>query len=127
LFFQFVRHAMLCLAGCLPAAALAQGTYPVKPIQFIVPYAAGGNGDIVTRIVSQKLASVLGQPLLIDNRPGAGGNIGAEAAARAAPDGYTLVLTSGTHAINMSLYKTLRYDIVKDFAPSPCSVPRPSC
>ena len=120
--FPFMRHlpALMALTVAFTAApqiARAQAGYPAKPIQFIVPYAAGGNGDIVSRMVGQRLSAILGQPLLIENRPGAGGNIGAQAAARAAPDGYTLVLTSGTHAINMTLYAKPGYDVVRDFAP----------
>jgi tripartite-type tricarboxylate transporter receptor subunit TctC len=94
-----------------------EGVFPSYPFRFVVPYAAGGNGDIVSRIVGQRLASALGQPVVIDNRAGAGGNVGAEIAARAAPDGYTLVLGTNTHAINMSLYAKPGYDFVADFAP----------
>ena len=108
----------LVLLLCLPLAALAQtGAYPGKPIQFIVPYAPGGNGDIVARIVSQRLSPVLGQPILVDNRGGAGGNIGAEAAAKAPADGYTIMLGTNTHAINMSLYAKVNYDFARDFSP----------
>jgi tripartite-type tricarboxylate transporter receptor subunit TctC len=108
---------LFVLAPVLVSALAQAQSYPSRPIQFIVPYAAGGNGDIVSRLVGQRLAPVLGQPVLIDNRPGAGGNIGAQAAARATPDGHTWVLTSGTHAINMTLYKSPGYDVVRDFAP----------
>jgi tripartite-type tricarboxylate transporter receptor subunit TctC len=98
-------------------AALAQTNYPNRPLRFIVPYATGGNGDIVSRIIGQRLSTQLGQQVVIDNRAGAGGNIGAELAARAAPDGYTLMLGTNTHAINMSLYAKPGYDLQKDFAP----------
>jgi len=91
--------------------------YPGKAVRFIVPYAPGGNGDIVSRIIGQRLAKALGQQVVIDNRAGAGGNIGAELAARAAPDGYTIVLGTNTHAINMSLYARPGYDLAADFAP----------
>jgi tripartite-type tricarboxylate transporter receptor subunit TctC len=91
--------------------------YPAKAVRFIVPYAPGGNGDIVSRIIGQRLSKVLGQQFVIDNRAGAGGNIGAEQAARAAPDGYTIVLGTNTHAINMSLYSKPGYDLAADFAP----------
>jgi len=101
----------------LPQAALAQASYPAKPIQFIVPYAPGGNGDIVARIVSGRLAPVINQSIIVDNRGGAGGNIGAEAAAKAAPDGYTIMLGTNTHAINMSLYARVNYDFARDFSP----------
>ena len=112
------RASVFALMLCLPLAALAQsGAYPGKPIQFIVPYAPGGNGDIVARIVSQRLSPVLGQPILVDNRGGAGGNIGAEAAAKAPADGYTIMLGTNTHAINMSLYARVNYDFARDFSP----------
>ena len=106
----------------VPAGVAAQGgstnaAYPNRPLRFIVPYAAGGNGDIVSRIIAQKLITQIGQQIIIDNRGGAGGNIGAELAARTAPDGYTLMLGTNTHAINMSLYAKLGYDLQKDFAP----------
>ena len=91
--------------------------YPVKAVRFVVPYAPGGNGDIVSRIIAQRLAKATGQQVVVDNRAGAGGNIGAELAARAAPDGYTIVLGTNTHAINMSLYSKPGYDLAADFAP----------
>ena len=99
------------------AASQSTVAYPNRPLRFIVPYAAGGNGDIVSRIIAQKLITQIGQQVVIDNRGGAGGNIGAELAARAAPDGYTLMLGTNTHAINMSLFAKLPYDIQRDFAP----------
>ncbi len=107
------------LLAAAASGALAQGGagYPVRPLRFIVPYAAGGNGDIVSRIIAQKMITQIGQQIVIDNRGGAGGNIGAELAARTAPDGYTLMLGTNTHAINMSLYAKLGYDIQRDFAP----------
>jgi tripartite-type tricarboxylate transporter receptor subunit TctC len=105
------------LALLAPQLSFAQAAYPAKPVQFIVPYAPGGNGDIVARIVAQRLGPVLGQPMLVDNRAGAGGNIGAEAAAKAAPDGYTIMLGTNTHAINMSLYAKVNYDFARDFTP----------
>ena len=98
--------------------AFAQSAaYPNRPLRFIVPYAAGGNGDIVARIIGQRLSTQLNQQVVIDNRAGAGGNIGAELATRAAPDGYTIMLGTNTHAINMSLYARPGYDLQKDFAP----------
>jgi len=99
-------------------SAFAQGGYPTKPITLIVPFSAGGTTDILARIVGLQLSKSLGQPVVIDNRPGAGGNIGAALAAKAPGDGYTLFMgTIGTHAINQSLYAKLPYDPVKDFAP----------
>ena len=101
------------------AAASAQAhVYPSKPIRMIVPFAAGGILDIVARAVGERLGASLGQPVIVDNRGGAGGAIGCEIAARAAPDGYTLLTGHiGTHAINVSLYPKLGYDPIKDFAP----------
>ena len=105
-----------CMMAILSMPAHAQ-EYPTKAIQFIVPYAAGGGADIVARIVGQKLSASLGQPVVVENRPGAGGNIGAAIAAKAAPDGHTLVMATNTHAINASLFSKIPYDLVKDFAP----------
>ena len=107
-----VTSAVLLIAPCL---AVAQ-SYPTKPVRLIVPYASG-NTDTTARIFGQKLGERLGQPVVIDNRPGAGANIGAEIAARAAPDGYVLFYASLSHVINASLYRKLGYDLVKDFAP----------
>ena len=104
--------AALLIAPCL---AVAQA-YPGKPVRLIVPYTSG-NTDTTARIFGLKLAERLGQQVVIDNRPGAGANIGAEIAARAAPDGYVLFYLSLSHAINASLYHKLNYDLVKDFAP----------
>lgn len=99
-------------------AAWAQDSYPSKAITMIVPFAAGGTTDILARIVGQAMTLDLGQSIIIENRPGAGGNIGAQQAARAKPDGYTVFMgTVGTHAINQSLYKKLPYDPLKDFVP----------
>jgi tripartite-type tricarboxylate transporter receptor subunit TctC len=99
----------------LPAAAQA---YPTKPITIVVPFAAGGTTDILARVIGEALKKELGQPVVIDNRAGAGGNIGAALAAKAVPDGHTLFMgTVGTHAINAALYKKLSFDPVKDFAP----------
>src|SRR5229473_5124337 len=99
------------------AVVLAQG-YPSKPIRLIVPFAAGGGNDNVARLVGKHLSDSLGQQLVIDNRPGAGGVLGAELAAKAAPDGYTLFLGGvGSHAINPNLSDSLPYDPIRDFAP----------
>lgn len=99
-------------------AAWAQDSYPSKAITMIVPFAAGGTTDILARIVGQAMTLDLGQSIIIENRPGAGGNIGAQQAARAKADGYTVFMgTVGTHAINQSLYKKLPYDPLKDFVP----------
>ena len=107
-----VTAAVLLLAPCLGVAQ----PYPNKPVRLIVPYTSG-NTDTTARIFGQKLGERLGQQVVIDNRPGAGANIGAEIAAKAAPDGYVLFYASLSHAINATLYKKLGYDLVKDFAP----------
>jgi tripartite-type tricarboxylate transporter receptor subunit TctC len=92
--------------------------YPTKPIRLIVPFAPGGPTDIMSRAISERIPARLGQPLIVDNRAGAGGSIGSEIAAHSAPDGYTMLLGHiGTHAINVSLYARTGYDPVKDFAP----------
>src|SRR5712692_5015099 len=99
------------------AVVLAQG-YPSKPIRLIVPFAAGGGNDNVARLVGKRLSESLGQQVVIDNRPGAGGVVGAELAAKSAPDGYTLFLGGvGSHAINPNLHERLPYDPIKDFDP----------
>jgi tripartite-type tricarboxylate transporter receptor subunit TctC len=104
------------LALLVPATAAAE--YPDHPIRLVVPFPAGGGADNLARMIMPRVAEALGQQIVIDNRPGAGGNVGAELVARAAPDGYTLLYgTNGTHAINKSLYGTLRFDPVRDFAP----------
>lgn len=108
--------ATLAVAGM--GSALAADAYPDKPLTMIVPFSAGGTTDILARIVGQALGQELGQTIIIENKPGAGGNIGAQQASRAKADGYTLFMgTVGTHAINQALYKKLPYDPVKDFAP----------
>ena len=109
----------LTFAMAWPAvAAHAQTAWPAKPIRLLVGFAAGGSTDVTARIIGQALSERLGQPIIIENRPGAGGNIAADAAAKADPDGYTLMLTtSTTFATNPSLYKSLPYDVQTDFSP----------
>jgi tripartite-type tricarboxylate transporter receptor subunit TctC len=109
------RSAIYAALLVAPGWSVAQ-SYPSKPVRLIVPYASG-NTDTTARIFGQKLGERLGQQIVIDNRPGAGANIGAEIAARAAPDGYVLFYASLSHAINASLYRKPGYDLVKDFAP----------
>ena len=105
------------LFATVATGAWAQA-YPNKPIRIVVPFPAGGATDILARAVAQKLTEAWGQPVIVDNRPGAGGNIGSELVAHSAPDGYTLEMgTVGTHAINASLYSKMPYDHIKDFAP----------
>jgi tripartite-type tricarboxylate transporter receptor subunit TctC len=110
----------VALAACLVAWAGAPGaqTYPVKPVRLVIPYPPGGGSDTIGRPLAQKLAEGLGQQVVVDNRGGANGNIGMEAVARSAPDGYTLVFAlSAQLAINPGLYQKLPYDPLKDFAP----------
>jgi tripartite-type tricarboxylate transporter receptor subunit TctC len=115
-----IRLALSCGAALVAAAsgqALAQAnTYPSKPIRWIVPYAPGGGTDILSRAVGQKLAESWSQTVLIENRPGGGTNIGAEMAAKAPPDGYTLLATTVANAINMTLFPKPGYDIVREFS-----------
>jgi len=103
---------MLAMAG--PSHGQA---YPVKPIRFVIPFSPGGAADVPARMIGQELTKALGQQVIADNRPGAGGGIGAEAVAKAPPDGHTLLMISNTHTISVSLYKKLNYDILKDLAP----------
>lgn len=105
------------LFACSSALAQASGGYPNKPIKLVVPYPPGGPTDIVARVVAQKLSEQLGQSIIIDNRPGAGANLGAEAVARSPADGYTLMVATTAHAINPALFSKLNYSITKDFAP----------
>jgi len=108
--------AALMLALTLETSIAAQG-YPIKPIRFVVPYAPGGNTDILARLLSQKLSEAWGQQVIIDNRPGAAGTVGAELVARAPADGYTLIMGSfGNIIVANSLYKNLKYDPFRDFA-----------
>jgi tripartite-type tricarboxylate transporter receptor subunit TctC len=112
-----LRLAATLILFCATGLACAQ-TYPAKPIHLIVPFPPGGGNDTVARAIAQQASPALGQPIVVDNRPGAGGIIGADAAARAAPDGYTLFLGGvATHAVNPHLHAKLSYDPVKDFAP----------
>lgn len=113
-----IASAVVLGAGLLGGTSALAQAYPTKPVTIIVPFAAGGTTDILARIIGQALTAELGQPVVVDNRAGAGGNIGGQAAAKAAPDGHTLFMgTVGTHAINASLYKKMPFDPVKDFAP----------
>ena len=106
------------LAVAVSPLALAQTAFPTKPIRIVVPFPPGGTTDILARAAAQKMTEAWKEQAVVDNRPGAGGNIGAELVAKSAPDGYTLLMgTVGTHAINPSLYARMPYDHVKDFAP----------
>ena len=112
------RATTFVAIAAFAALAHAQASYPSKPIRLVVPFPAGGTTDILARAVAQRLTETMGQPVVVDNRAGAGGNIGADMVAKAPPDGYTLLMgTVGTHAINASLYAKMPYDHVRDFAP----------
>jgi tripartite-type tricarboxylate transporter receptor subunit TctC len=112
---QYLVVMPLLMLGA--AADAAAQSYPNKSITIIVPYPPGGPTDIVARLVGQKLGEKVGQQVIVDNRPGAGGNVGAAVVARAAPDGYTLLLGTTAHAINPSVFASLNYNIIKDFSP----------
>lgn len=103
------------LISILMSFSVAAQTYPSKPIKFVVPYTAGGTSDAIARQVGQRLSDVLKQPVIIENKGGAGGTVGTAQAATAPPDGYTVLVTLSSHAINPGLYKTLPYDTEKDF------------
>jgi tripartite-type tricarboxylate transporter receptor subunit TctC len=107
----------LLAAAALCGAAQAQQNYPVRPVRLIVPSSPGGGTDITARIIAPKLGEYLGQQVVVENRPGAGTMIGGEAVARAAPDGYTLLMGISTLAINPAMYKRVPYDALRDFAP----------
>ncbi len=111
-------HRMASSAALLLAlsSALAAADYPTRPVRLIVPFPPGGSNDVVARLVANQLSERLGEQVFVDNRGGAGGVIGTEAAANSAPDGYTLLIVSIAHAVNPALYK-LNYDPVKSFAP----------
>ena len=114
---RVLRLVALLVFAAIAASSHAQ-SYPSKPIKFIVPFPAGGGADALARTIVPRVAQELGTTIVVDNRPGAGGNVGAEYVARAAPDGYTLLYgTNGTHAINRTLYARQGFDAVRDFAP----------
>jgi tripartite-type tricarboxylate transporter receptor subunit TctC len=110
--------AILLASSALFSGRAVADDWPSHPLTLIVPFPAGGSADVQSRVIAQGLSEALGQPVVVENKPGAGGNIAATDAARAAPDGYTLFMaTTGTHASNVSLYKNLGFDPAKDFAP----------
>jgi len=113
----WLRNTLIASMTCASMAAQAQ-TYPTKPVRVIVTFAPGGSSDTVTRLIGPRLSERLGQPIVIENRPGGGGSIGADAVAKSAPDGYTLVVgAQGGLALNTIFYPKLPYDPLKDFAP----------
>ncbi len=110
------RLILGCLLGLSAFSVAAQG-YPNRPVKIIVPFGPGGFTDVVARILGQKLGAAMGGSFIIENKPGAGSTIGADQVAKAAPDGYTLVMISSTHTISPSIYKTIPYDHIKSFTP----------
>ncbi len=117
--FLKMAFAGLCVAAPLVGAVhAASDTWPTRPITLVVPFTPGGITDNTSRVLAKILGDKLGQPVVVDNRPGAGGSVGVEAASRQPPDGYTMIYgTQGTHAANLTLYKNIRYDPIKDFVP----------
>ena len=106
----------------LVLTALAAGTsfsqpYPAKPVRIVAPFAPGGGTDFIARLIAQKLTERLGQQVIVENKPGAGGNLGAEFAVKSAPDGYTLLLVAGSYTVNPSLYKKIPFDVKKNLIP----------
>lgn len=113
-----MKHFLLITVAAFVISPAIAETWPTRPIRFIVPFAPGGGGDVVGRIIGQRMSEQLGKPLIIDNRAGGGGTLGCELAAKAAPDGYTLLLGNvGPIAVGPALYPKLAYDPVRDFAP----------
>ena len=108
---------LLSLALASPLAALADAAYPDKPVKFVVPYPPGGGTDVVARIVQQRLQAALGQSIVIENKGGAGGSLGTDIVAKAAPDGYTVLFTLSSHTINPAIFPKLPFDTIKDFEP----------
>ena len=114
---SIARHWVALALLSFSCGAVAQA-WPVKPVRIVVPFAAGGTTDVVARIVGQKLGELWGQSVVIENRGGAGGNIGADAVAKSTPDGYTILMTSGSiFTVNPALYKKMPFDAQKDFIP----------
>ncbi len=111
------RIAGIAMAGCMAAGGAAHAAFPDRPVTIVVPYPAGGATDVIARLVAEKLPAIWNQPVVIRNQPGAGTTVAAEALSRAAGDGYTLYMTTAAHTISASLYKNLKYDPLKDFAP----------
>src|SRR5258705_2633539 len=112
-----MKKLLLILSLCVPPATLAQ-SYPSKPIRWVVPYTGGGITDVVTRLVTQKMSAPLGQPIIVDNRPGANSILGSDLAAKAAPDGYTMLTVIAGYAANVTLYQgKLPFDPIKDLVP----------
>ena len=110
--------ALVALCAVAPGSVMAQAGWPTKPVRIVVPFPPGGTTDILARALVPELQKSLGQPFVVENKPGAGGNVGADNVAKSAPDGYSLLMgTVGTHGINQSIYPKLSFDPIKDFAP----------
>jgi tripartite-type tricarboxylate transporter receptor subunit TctC len=128
--FRFLRRTVVLATSLLSfataGAAHAQASYPDRPVRMIVGFSAGGTTDVVARILGKEIGDALGQPVVVENRPGAGSNIASEMVARAEPDGYTLYMVAVTSAINQTLYKNLRFNLVEDFAPVALAVRVPN-
>ena len=116
--FRIACASLFAIVNAMPApAAVAADGYPQKPIRLVIPFSPGGGTDLLARALSEKIGEILGATVLVDNRPGAGGTLGAAMVARAAPDGYTFLFTSAAYTFTPSLYKDLPYDPLKDFKP----------
>jgi tripartite-type tricarboxylate transporter receptor subunit TctC len=113
----YAGRALVAIAGACAALTAGAQAYPSRPIRLIIPFSAGGAADVPGRILAQRLTETLGQQVVVDNRPGAGSTIGAEAAAKSPPDGYTLFMISNTHFVSAALYKKLSYDSLNDYTP----------
>ncbi len=113
----YAGRALVAIAGLCAAFGAAAQNYPNRAVRLIIPFSAGGAADVPGRILAQRLTETIGQQVVVDNRPGAGSTIGAEAAAKAAPDGYTLFMISNTHFVSAGLYKKLPYDSLNDYTP----------
>jgi tripartite-type tricarboxylate transporter receptor subunit TctC len=116
--FRRLALSIFCVVGCLLQAPMAAAqAFPGKPVKIVVPFGAGGVADLTARIVAQKLSESLGQPVVVDNRPGAGGVVAGDMVAKSEPDGHTLLLMSNATAVSTSLFKSLPFDAVRDFTP----------
>lgn len=113
-----ILRLMVCCSALLVAGAPLAQTWPTKPVRVVIPFAPGGPTDIIARLVGQKLSETLGQPMVVDSRAGAGGNIGTALVAKSAPDGYTMLITSSAYAVNVSLSPNAGYDPERDFIPT---------
>ncbi len=109
--------ALAGLGVVRPGQAQGGGSYPTRPLKFVVPFTAGGGNDVLARAIAQPLGDALGQPVIVDNKPGAGGNIGADLVAKASPDGYSLLLATNTLTINPFVLRNIPFDVAKDLAP----------